>query len=271
MANLVFKDHPADWRTGHDFPHVPLTRVSWDTFPERTVAYVFFGHVNIDFDGSSTAYGPTGISPIPDDDLGNAWNEAKGWFGVLALSETDPLVKNKIANIDKKPELLHHGKYPVIQQAKNGDPNPGFYVSTTPRASGPSYLQSSYMMRLRFRGELCQDGSGLSDLVSVIMGLRFDTTRAFRAGSILRMSGGIPTPWENVPTRSGKNLGGSGRASHFNNNFPVSFIVFPESGIRIQRQLHHSQTSNQGVLNFTGEGSGPGEQCRRTAPADGFQ
>jgi hypothetical protein len=28
----------------------------------------------------------------------------------------------------------------------------------------------------------------------------------------------------------GKNLGGSGRASHFNNNYPVSFIVFPSSG-----------------------------------------
>jgi hypothetical protein len=43
MPKLLFKNHPGDWRTGRDFPHVPLTRVSWDTAPEVAVAYVFSG------------------------------------------------------------------------------------------------------------------------------------------------------------------------------------------------------------------------------------
>ena len=136
MASLIFKDNPHTWHTGKDYKQVTLTHVSWDSAPSIAVAYVFFGHVNIDFDGSSTAYGPHGIKPQPDDDLGNAGNPSKGWFGVYALPEDHRLVKDETVQIDKKaPKYL--GKYPVVQQEKNGDPNPGYYVSTTPRPSGP--------------------------------------------------------------------------------------------------------------------------------------
>jgi hypothetical protein len=230
MANLVFKDHPANWRTGRDFPHVPLTRISWDSFPERAIAYVFFGHVNVDFDGSPTAYGPPGINPMPDDDLGNAWNEDKGWFGVVALSENDQLVKNKIVKIDKKPELLHHGKFPVIQQAKNGDPNPGFYVSTTPRASGPAHLQNSYIDASQFSwgalsGRLRSLGFNLGDY-----GLAIRHNQSLQSGFYFADVGGNTYALGECSHKVGKNLGGSGRASHFNNNYPVSFIVFPSSG-----------------------------------------
>jgi hypothetical protein len=62
-----------------------------------------------------------------------------------AVSENDALVKNGTVLIDKNPALLKKGKYPVIQQAKNGDPNPGYYVSQTSRKNGPDYLQSSYV------------------------------------------------------------------------------------------------------------------------------
>src|SRR5437016_9041351 len=102
MATLVFNDYPGAWHSGTDFPGVPLTRVSWGTAPADTVAYVFFGHVNIDFDGSPTAYGPAGITPKPDDDLSNAGNAVQGWFGVYSLPETDPLVKNGTVLIDNK-------------------------------------------------------------------------------------------------------------------------------------------------------------------------
>src|SRR5215510_9803032 len=127
---LLFKDHPHDWRTGHDYPHIPLTQVSWSSAPAVVVAYVFFGHVNIDFDGSPTAYGPPGITPTPDDHLENAFGQT--WFGVVALSPNDPLVKSGAAKIDNKPHLNHGGKFPVIQQkradAATSDPNPGFFV-----------------------------------------------------------------------------------------------------------------------------------------------
>jgi hypothetical protein len=89
------------WHTG-DFPSVPLTRVSWDTMPHHALVFVFFGHVNIDFDGSPTAYGPKGIKPQPDDDIGNAGNATQGWFGVASLSATDKLVKSGQAIIDPK-------------------------------------------------------------------------------------------------------------------------------------------------------------------------
>ena len=146
MSTLVFKDHASSqWRTGRDFPEVTLTAVAWDTEPDTPVAYVFFGHVNIDFDGSATAYGPAGITPLPDDHLANAWSEGNGWFGVFSLKEDDPLVEEVKALIDKKAALLHKGKYPVIQQERNGDPKPGYYVSTTPHATGPAHLQSSYV------------------------------------------------------------------------------------------------------------------------------
>src|SRR5512132_1753686 len=124
MAHVVLRDHAA----------------TWDAGPDVAVAYVFFGHAVIDFDGSPSAYGPPGINPMPDDDLDNAWDADSGWFGVVALSDSDPLVKSGSAKIDKRPNLLHKGKYPVIQQAKNGDPKPGFYVSSTPHATGPVHL-----------------------------------------------------------------------------------------------------------------------------------
>ena len=76
MVNLIFKNHPAEWHTGSDFPKVSLTQVSWDIAPNKPVAHVFFGHVNIDFDGSPTAYGPPEITPIPDDDLKNIFRTA---------------------------------------------------------------------------------------------------------------------------------------------------------------------------------------------------
>jgi hypothetical protein len=158
MANLVFKDHPLNWHCGHDYPTVPLTRISLDSAPDKAVAYVFFGHVNIDYDGSPTAYAPPEHkSPLPDDDLGNAWNDDDGWFGVLARSPGDALVKKGLLKLDQRPSVLQKGQYPVLQQAKfrktlpdgtvvdhPGDPKPGYYLSTCSNRVGPFHLQDSY-------------------------------------------------------------------------------------------------------------------------------
>lgn len=231
MSKLLFKDHPSTrWRTGHDFPQVTLTSVAWDSEPDKPVAYVFFGHVNIDFDGSPTAYGPPGIRPMPDDDLHNAWDDANGWFGVLALKEDDPLVKQGVALIDRKPELNHKGKYPVVQQEKNGDPNPGYYVSTLPHPTGPAHLQQSYVdaSQVAFgalSGQLAALGFKLGDY-----GLAIRHDKQLQSGFYFVDRGGAASfALGECSHKVGKNLGGTGRANGFNNNFPVSFIVFPDT------------------------------------------
>ena len=82
MPKLAFKNILGTWHT-NDFKSVSLTSVSWEG-SSRVLAFVFFGHVNIDFDGSPTAYGPTGprpstarvqpVNPPPDDCLKNGGN-----------------------------------------------------------------------------------------------------------------------------------------------------------------------------------------------------
>ena len=228
MANLLFKDHPTTWRTV-DFPKISLTRVSWDTAPDVAVAYVFFGHPSIDFDGSPTAYGPPGINPLPLDDLDHAWSAEKGWFGVAALSDSDPLVKNGAAKIDQKPALLHKGKFPVIQQKKNGDPNPDFYVSATPNPTGPRHLQSSYLdaSQVSF-GALPPALEALGfKLGDCGLAVRHDDDKqsGFYFADVAPDNHRVGECSRHV----GTNLGGSGRARTFDNNFPVSFMIFPRS------------------------------------------
>jgi hypothetical protein len=228
MASLIFKDNPHTWHTGTDYTLVTLTHIRWDSAPSVDVAFIFFGHVNVDFDGSSTAYGPPGIKPEPDDDLGNAGNPIKGWFGVDSLRDTDPLVLNKTAKIDTTAPK-YKDKYPVVQQAKNGDPHPGLYVSATPRPSGPEYLQSSYIDSSEISwgaldGALRHLGVHMGDY-----GLALRHNQNLQSGFYFADAGGYTYALGECSHKVGKNLGGSGRASHFNNNFPVSFIVFPDS------------------------------------------
>ena len=228
MASLLFRDHLASWRTA-DFPKISLTRVSVDTAPDVAVAYVFFGHPTIDFDGSPTAYGPPGINPQPLDDLDNAWSAAKGWFGVAALSDSDPLVKNGTAKIDQQAKLLRKGKFPVIQQAKNGDPNPNFYVSATPHPTGPEHLQSSYLNASQVSfgalpGALAALGFKLGDCG---LAVRHDDNR--QSGFYFADAGPDNHLVGECSHHVGTNLGGSGRARTFDNNFPVSFVIFPRS------------------------------------------
>jgi hypothetical protein len=243
MANLVFKDDLHDWHNGHDYPTVPLTKISLDTAPDKAVAYVFFGHVNIDYDGSPTAYAPPEQkSPLPDDDLGNAWDNDNGWFGVLARSPGDKLVQQGVLQLDQRPSLLHKGLYPVKQQAKftktlkdgtvfnhPGDPKPGYYLSTCSNPIGPVHLQDSFADASRISyGALSKPlaalGFAFGDLGLV---LRHDLD--YQSGFYYLDGAGKGHKVGECSHKVGKNLGGSGRASHFNNNYPVSFLIFPGS------------------------------------------
>ena len=229
---LVFEDLKGPWHT-NDFPKVNLTKVSWDNRPDYALAYVFFGHVNIDFDGSPTAYGPAKL--MPDDDLKEAGNAAQGWFGVAAYGPTDHLVRNGIVQIDQAAPKLQ-GKFPVVQQAKNGDPKPGYYVSTTSRYLTPGskvlpdYLQNNYAdsSKVTFGaldGTLKKLGVNPGDYG---MAIRHDQN--LESAFYFLDGGGNKHALGECSHRVGKDLGGSGRGSHFNNNYPVSFILFPGHG-----------------------------------------
>jgi hypothetical protein len=231
MATLLFKDHPVLWHTGSDYTQVPLTKVSWDNAPDLAVAWVYFGHVNIDYDGSPTAYAPPGHQPLPDDDLGNAFNDTQGWFGVVAFSPTHPLVKNGTVTIDPDPNQLKQGLAPVLQTQKNGDPKPGYYVSASPRATGPIYLQDSHIDASKISwgalsGPFRRLGVDTGDY-----GLAIRHNQPRQSGFYFADAG---APDDHAlgecSHHVGLNLGGTGRGKYFGNEYPVSFIVFPGSG-----------------------------------------
>jgi hypothetical protein len=162
---LEFQDvSSGNWHCGHDYPKVFVTKVyHWGTGIE---AFVWMSNVNIDFDGSSNAYGPPAMGPA--DNLANAGNSAQGWFGLVSYSVAERDQINERLRKAGSPErikldtgqglglrttlkgrsLIVEGKnkvvepqvrFPVIQQAINGDPRPGFYVSATPHPTGPEY------------------------------------------------------------------------------------------------------------------------------------
>ncbi|WP_182466638.1 N-acetylmuramoyl-L-alanine amidase [Sphingomonas gilva] len=226
---LVFKDRPASepWHMV-DYDRVTLTEVSWSDAPDTPVAFVCMGHVSIDFDGSPTAYHPDDTG---DDHLANAGDATSGWYGVVAMKPTDPLVANGTVLIDQRPERLFKGEYPVIQQEKNGDPRPGYYVSQTSRAADRSlanhlqrrYLDASSVAYGALSGKLKGLGVGLGDF-----GLAVRNDRNLQSGFWMADSGGRNSyALGECAQKVGTNLGGSGRGNRFNNNFPVSILVFP--------------------------------------------
>jgi hypothetical protein len=243
MANLVFKDHAQVWHCGHDYPKVPLTRISLDTAPDKAIAYVFFGHVNIDYDGSPTAYAPPEHkSPLPDDDLGNAWDDDNGWFGVLARAPGDPLVRQGLLKLDQRASLLHNGQYPVKQQAKStwtlkdgtvmnhpGDPNPGYYLSTCSNRIGPVHLQTSYADSSRISYGALSDPLAALGFSFGDVGLALRHDGDYQSGFYFLDGGGKGRKIGECSHKVGKNLGGSGRGKNFDNNHPASFLIFPGS------------------------------------------
>ena len=151
---------------------------------------------------------------------------------MVALAPTDPAVVNGSALIDQRPERDLKGKYPVIQQAGNGDPNPGYYVSQTSRAADASlarHLQARYIDASRIAygalsGKLKGLGVALGDY-----GLAIRHDQNLQSGFFMADSGGNNYALGECSQKVGTNLGGSGRGNHFNNNFPISFIIFPKT------------------------------------------
>ena len=245
-TSLVFSDVPGDWHTV-DFSHVKLTAIAWDTAPANPVAFAFFGHPNIDFDGSPTAYHPADTG---DDTLSNAGNAAQGWFGVVAKASSDPDVLSGHAQIDQRPERLLKGKYPVIQQASNNDPAPGYYVSQTARSAQPnlpSYAQNRYFDASTvpfgaLSGKLRDQGLALGDF-----GLAIRHDQALQSGFYFVDAGGKRSfALGEGSQKVGTNLGGSGRGNRFNNNFPVSYLVFPHSA-QGDLAVHDDATISQNI------------------------
>ena len=264
MPKLVFKNLPGPWHVGghNEFPRVTLTQVSWDTSPHKAEAFVFFGYPQVDMDGLPDAYGPHGIPGInPRESIADAGNAQDGWFGVVGMTLNDPAVLRGDALLDQTASKFNH-EFPVVQQTKNGDPNPGYYVSSTPRRLGDRWLQNSYTNpgKIPFGaldGALSDRGVDYGD---VGLAIRHDknlqcpfffldpgptgwskTTRNW-----VKMHPNAPKPARGATgyglgecsLRVCTDLGGvftTRRA--FNNNFPVSFIVFPSSGRLIPGSL----------------------------------
>ncbi|MCC6368914.1 MAG: hypothetical protein IT165_35780 [Bryobacterales bacterium] len=267
MSRLRFENMPGGWHTV-DYTSVQLTKVSWESTPSHALAYVFFGHVNIDFDGSPTAYGPPGIQPPPDDCLGNAGNARDGWFGVLALDPNDPqvapLVRSGRILIDSKAPVFLN-QQPVIQQARNGDPKPGYYVSTTPRNWSrplrperrlPNYLQNMYTDSSQVTygaldGALRALGVSMGDF-----GLAIRHDQNLQSGFYFADAGANKHALGECSHKVAKNLGSTRRvgvdcttsSALWTNNFPVSFIVFPNSRTTIENLRDLSERTVEGGL-----------------------
>ena len=93
-----------------------------------------------------------------------------------------------------------------------------------------AYLQSSYIdaSQIAFgalSGKLAALGFNLGDY-----GLAVRHDQNLQSGFYFADRGGNNYKLGECSHKVGKNLGGSGRGNRFNNNYPVSFIVFPGSG-----------------------------------------
>lgn len=193
MSKLLFKDFFEKWRTGTDFKDIALTRVSSDAQPDKALAFVYFGHVNLDFDGSPTAYGPLRLNP--DDSLNNAGNPTQGWFGVASLPSTSAFVTGHLVEIDQTAPGFHPKgdkkkpvEFPAVQQARFGDPSRGSLFRRRPeirrRCWGRSRLFVKTPLSTPRRWPLALSICSCRGIIafnSVISDLRCVTTKTDRA------------------------------------------------------------------------------------------
>jgi hypothetical protein len=249
---LEFEDvRNGHWHCGGDYPKVFVTRVFNDSLGFD--ADVWVSNINIDFDGASNAYGPNNKG---EDNLANAFNATQGWFGCASYSEQErdrinaqlqksgsprriKLDTSKAMGLmtalqgrdwyegGKKHHLEPQLRFPVVQQAINGDPRPGFYVSATARPKGPEYLQGSHVDSAEvpfgaLSGLLKKTGH--FDLGDFGLGVRLDSDKS--SGFTYLDSGGAES--NAVGECSYKVFSELGGVGH-NNNFTTGFIVFPGS------------------------------------------
>jgi hypothetical protein len=246
MANkLEFKDVPGkgntsgNWRSGYHWKEgtVFVTRVTGPV-----TALVYMAGVNIDYDGSPTAYGPP--TKPGDDKLEHAGPGQYGWYGVKALSIAEAAAIRK-AEEDKKKRSNPGFKairpivdptatkdvndaFPVIQQA--GEPSPGHYVSKTAtvfNASYPSYRQEYYWDSSKYPyGALSGKLRSIGEVQLHDFGLGVRLDRAAQTVFAFKDAGRDDFSLGEVSQKVFKNLGGVIASQ---NDFPVAYIVFPGS------------------------------------------
>ncbi len=226
-TRLVFQDIPGSWKTD-DYRDVALTSIAWDNAPETVIAFAYFGHPALDDDGSPTAYHPNDIG---DDRLSSGRDE-NGWFGVVSYSEAKAPTG---AVLDLRPEMRGgDGKYPVIQQASNGDPSPGYYVSATSAVieGYGNHQQSRYYNAKTvpfgaLAGRLKRQGVDLGDYGLAIRHnqIKCSPFRMLDAGGSGKWSLGEVS--RRVITNLGGNPSRNGNRVNYGNDYPTSFLIFP--------------------------------------------
>src|SRR5436190_937787 len=80
MANVLdFKPLGGNWQNGNDFKSVGMIKI---TGPQGILALLYTCHINIDYDGASTTYGPPGTVTL--DNLANV-GYPRWYYGLFAL------------------------------------------------------------------------------------------------------------------------------------------------------------------------------------------
>ena len=134
--------------------------------PPTAGAFVFFGHVNIDFrrlakppmaPGRRGPHQPFGSAPSSsraDDCLRNGGNpEGRATSAWRRWPRTIRVVLNGTVLLDSRRAEIPAANCPIVQQQQNGDPKPGYHASKASRQTrGPFHLPgSSYISCGRHR------------------------------------------------------------------------------------------------------------------------
>jgi len=243
-GDLIFDDVDGPWQ-GNDFPNVSVVSV---TFQGVLQAFVFLTHMNIDFDGAPNAYGPPEKEPL--DTLDHAGQNTR-YYGLVAIrpDETVDIVVPKQGKQTKLLKELYNlklderfpdsqGRVPVVQQGGEYD---GYFISITSRATrslagANRFQQSTYVNSAKvafgaLSGRLQDKGVAFGNYG---MAIRHDNGR--QAGFVL-MDGGHTSGRDvgavgEVSYRVFLDVGGTpktARQSVPNNNFPTTFMIFPNS------------------------------------------
>jgi hypothetical protein len=254
---LDFKLVGGKWHNGNDFADVEVVRI---TGTSGAKAFLYTCHVNIDYDGAANAYGPRDKSTL--DSLEDAGYQ-HWWYGLVSVHPNGRLgdynddswasfnVGTKGANIKTAFDLEldtrypdSRGRLPVVQ--KSG-PYKGYFIAATPHYHSPdpsrkrklsdmynqaSYTDASSVAFAALGGQLSSKGA--VNLKDFGLAIRHDQPRqsAFFFDDMGSTSGYQSQALAECSYKVHLDLGGEtkrpGRTP--NNNYPVSFLVFPGSG-----------------------------------------
>jgi len=190
--------------------------------------------VNVDYDGSPTAYGPPGK---PGEDklsyAGNAKGGTGDWWGVFPMteakaSEIRTTSKSTRPVVDTAAEKDADQRQPVIQQP--GEPSPGHYVSATASVFNGSFhewRQERYWDSGKFAyGAVSKKLTALGGVHLEDFGMVLRIDRSYRTVYAFKDAGRNDHSVGEVSQKVHRNLGG---VYKYDVNYPVIHIVFPGS------------------------------------------